>query len=90
VDTKFVRESEHGTFVAMTTTQHREALPPRRPSRPRRPALFTARDLTRALKAAQRAGLPIASVRIEPTGTIVILPGTPAPMAVSAERNDWD
>ena len=38
------------------------------------PILFTAPDLTRAIKAALRAGLSIASVRIEPNGAIVILP----------------
>jgi hypothetical protein len=58
--------------------------------KPRRPALFTVRDLTRALKAAQRAGLPIASVRIEPSGAIVILPGSPVAVAPFPQVNPWD
>ena len=56
----------------------------------RRPILFTAPDLTRAIKAALRAGLPIASVRIEPSGAIIILPGKPEDVAPSPPLNPWD
>jgi hypothetical protein len=56
----------------------------------RRPVLFTAPDLTRAIKAALRAGLPIASVRIEPDGAIIILPGKPEDVAPSPTPNPWD
>jgi hypothetical protein len=58
----------------------------------RRPVLFTAPDLTRAIKAALRAGLPIGSVRIEPSGAIVILPVTAEPVAPSPSPvdNPWD
>jgi hypothetical protein len=60
----------------------------------RRIGKFTAADLARALKAAQKARLPIACVRIDPDGTILIVPGPPERVAVSTERNDgpndWD
>jgi hypothetical protein len=56
----------------------------------RRPILFTAPDLTRAIKAALRAGLPIASVRIEPDGAILIVPGKPADVPTSPGGNPWD
>ena len=56
----------------------------------RRPVLFTAPDLTRAIKAALRAGLSIASVRIEPDGAILIVPGKPADVVPSPGGNPWD
>jgi hypothetical protein len=46
-----------------------------------RPALFVKRDVARAIKAVQDAGLPVSSVRIEPNGAILVTPGTP-PAAV--------
>jgi hypothetical protein len=41
----------------------------------RRPVRFTKRDLVRAVEAVMNAGLQIASIRIEPDGTILIIPG---------------
>jgi hypothetical protein len=60
----------------------------------RRVSKFTAADLARALKAAQKAKLPIACVRIDRDGAILIVPGTPERVAVSSKLNDgpndWD
>ena len=55
----------------------------------RRPSRFTQADLAKALKAAQKAKFPVACLRIEPDGTILIIPGTPEPVAGSAP-NTWD
>jgi hypothetical protein len=55
----------------------------------RKPAKFTEADVARALKAAQKAKISVACVRIEPDGTILIIPGTPEPVAGSAP-NPWD
>jgi hypothetical protein len=41
------------------------------------------------LKAAREANLSIASLRIEPDGTIVIIQGAPQPGA-SPVTNEWD
>jgi hypothetical protein len=54
-----------------------------------RAARFTQADVKRALKAAQEAKLPIASVRIEPDGSIVIVQGSP-PAAMPSVANEWD
>jgi len=56
----------------------------------RRPLRFTARDLKRAIRAAIAAGLSIGYVRIEPDGSIVILPGRPGAVPSLASPNDWD
>jgi hypothetical protein len=59
----------------------------------RKPAKFTEADVARALKAVRKANIPVAAVRIEPDGTILIIPGTPERVAASGsrdERNDWD
>jgi hypothetical protein len=55
----------------------------------RRSVRFTKRDLMRAVEAVLAAGLQIASVRIEPDGTILVIPGAPAPVMSSA-HNPWD
>ena len=55
----------------------------------RRPAKFTEADVARAIKAAQKAKVPIACVRIEPDGTILIIPGFPTPVPV-LKPNPWD
>lgn len=57
--------------------------------RPRRPGRFTQADLIKVLKAAQRAGTPIASVRIEPDGAILVVPGDPN-RVTSSQPNPWD
>ena len=52
----------------------------------KRRAAFRQADLTRALKAAKNAGVEIASIRVEPDGTIHIVAGGPEPAAT----NDLD
>ena len=54
----------------------------------RRSVRFTKRDVVRAVEAIRAAGLPIASIRIEPDGAILVIPGTPPPVPCSA--NPWD
>jgi hypothetical protein len=44
---------------------------------PRRPSRFTKRDLVRAVDAVQTAGLKVASVRIDPDGSILLIPSAP-------------
>ena len=60
---------------------------------PRPAATFTASDLTRAIKAALRAGLSIGCVRIEPSGAIMLVPGKPEDAissTTSPPQNPWD
>jgi hypothetical protein len=60
---------------------------------PRRAANFTANDLTRAIRAALRAGLAIGCVRIEPSGAITLVPGKPEDAVSSPSlpsQNPWD
>jgi hypothetical protein len=40
-----------------------------------RPARFRQSDLTRAVKALAKAGVPVASAKVAPDGTIVLLTG---------------
>lgn len=61
---------------------------PRR-SRERGPSRFTQGDVSRAIRAVLREKIEIAAIRIEPDGTILIIPGTPAFVA-QAEANPWD
>jgi hypothetical protein len=64
-----------------------------RPRKTRGPARFKEEDITRAIRAAKRAKMEIAAVRIEPDGTILIIPGTPQPVQPPNpfdEPNDWD
>ncbi len=55
----------------------------------RRPARFTEADIKRAIAGAQKAGLPIAQVRIDPAGNITVEIGEPMMDVVRAERG-WD
>jgi hypothetical protein len=55
----------------------------------RRAARFTDADLARAIKAALKAKLQIACVRIEPEGTILLISGDPDRVAISM-LNPWD
>jgi hypothetical protein len=55
----------------------------------RRPARFTEADVQRAIKAALKAKLSLAAVRILPDGTILITPGRPESVPSSAP-NPWD
>jgi hypothetical protein len=53
----------------------------------RRSGHFTKRDVQRAVEAVKAAGLQIAAVRIEPDGTIQVVPGEPVP---AQKPNPWD
>lgn len=50
---------------------------------------FTEADVSRAIRAVKREQIPIACVRIEPDGTILIVPGPPQDVQPS-EVNEWD
>lgn len=50
---------------------------------------FTQADVTRAIRGAVAAKLQIACIRIEPDGTILIVPGNPSD-AHPPEVNEWD
>jgi hypothetical protein len=52
----------------------------------RRSVRFTKRGLVQAVDAVLSEGLQIASIRIEPDGTILVIPGTPSAVA-SSEPN---
>jgi len=54
-----------------------------------RAARFRQVELARAIKGAQKANLNIAAVRVEPDGTILIIPGTPETVP-SSKPNPWD
>jgi hypothetical protein len=62
----------------------------------RGPYTFKERDLTRAIRAAAKAGVPFSGVKVDRDGSIVILigpPSSPAPANDSAQAsapNPWD
>ena len=51
---------------------------------------FTQASLARALKGALAAGVELAFIRIEPSGTILLIPGPPLPDPSSLPQNDLD
>lgn len=55
-----------------------------------RVAAFNQADVVRAVRAAHKAGLPIARVEIEPGGKIVVVVGDPVAAAPSRPINEWD
>ncbi|HIE69493.1 MAG TPA: hypothetical protein EYP98_04655 [Planctomycetes bacterium] len=55
----------------------------------RRARRFAQADLARAIRAAKQEQIEIAEIRIEPDGTILIVPGIPNSMA-SSGPNPWD
>ena len=57
--------------------------------KPRGPARFREKDVTRVLRAAQRSGVPFAAVKIAPDGSILVIPGEPEPVPPS-NHNVWD
>jgi hypothetical protein len=57
----------------------------------RGPAIFTEADVTRALKAAQKAGLPVYKYEIYPTRKIVVVTAkVDFPFDDVSEKNPWD
>jgi hypothetical protein len=63
----------------------------------RGPYTFRERDLTRAIRAAAKAGVPFSGVKVDRDGSIVILIGTPSSPApandnhtVAPAANEWD
>jgi hypothetical protein len=59
-------------------------------SKGRRPATFTERDITRAIKGATKAGKDVSAARIERDGSIQLVFGPAKPMPPSMEANPWD
>lgn len=62
---------------------------------PRGACTFRQRDLTKALKAAKDAGVPVARYEIDRAGTITIVTGKPAEPGELGEQvnkgtNEWD
>lgn len=55
-----------------------------------RAARFKQVDVSRALKAAQKSKMPIACVRIDPDGSISLVPGSPPVVPPSPHQNPWD
>jgi hypothetical protein len=51
---------------------------------------FKQRDVARAIRAVQAAGLEVGRVDIAPDGTITIRPGKPEPTETESKRNEWD
>jgi hypothetical protein len=49
---------------------------------------FRQRDLTAALKAAEKSGAKVARVEVKPDGTIVVVMGEPSPATVPAIGDD--
>jgi hypothetical protein len=56
----------------------------------RRGVKFRQAEVARALKAAQKAKVPIACVKIEPDGSILLIPGQPPTVPSSPSPNPWD
>lgn len=50
-----------------------------------RAARFSQADLTRAVKAAEKAGMCVARIRIAPDGSIEVIAGQPEP----ADNTNW-
>jgi hypothetical protein len=57
----------------------------------RGPTTFRQRDVAAAIRAARRAGIEVARIKIERDGTITIISGKPEePDTTGAEVNEWD
>jgi hypothetical protein len=56
----------------------------------RGPQNFKQADVVKAIKAAQKAGLPVARVEISPDGRIVVIAGKAGPDQDVASTNEWD
>jgi|SRR5262245_16088185 len=55
----------------------------------RRPARFRQAELERTVKALRKTGLEIAAVKVEPDGTLIVIPGVPSSVPTSP-ANPWD
>jgi hypothetical protein len=55
----------------------------------RGPATFKRRDITRAVKAIEAAGLSVARVEVDRAGKIVIVPGRPELPTLQNELDAW-
>lgn len=66
--------------------------PPARPAstKHRSPSEIWQRDLTRVLKATQRAGFPVKRVEYENGKIAVVIGGPDEPNACNLEKNEWD
>jgi hypothetical protein len=53
------------------------------------PQLFKQRDLVRALKAAQAAGVVVGRFEIDKEGKIVVIAGKPEPECANREAKEW-
>jgi hypothetical protein len=51
--------------------------------------LFKERDLARALRAAQKSGVPMQRIEIDREGRIIMIPGKPCGPA-TPDRNEYD
>jgi hypothetical protein len=56
----------------------------------RAPSTFRQRDLKCALAAARQAGIDVAAVTVDKTGTIKIIAGKPESPGKDPDRNEWD
>jgi len=54
-----------------------------------RPSRFKQAAVAGTIKVLRKAGLGIAAVKVEPDGTVIVIPGTPEAVP-SSERNPWD
>lgn len=57
--------------------------------RVRGPARFREKDVVRIIKAARKANMAVAAVRIEPDGSILVIPGAPETIPYSG-ANPFD
>lgn len=55
----------------------------------RRVARFRQTELERTVKAMRKAGLDIAAVKVEPDGTLIVIPGAPE-LVPPSKPNPWD
>jgi hypothetical protein len=57
---------------------------------PTRAGKFRQAEVARALKGAQKANVPVACVKIEPDGSILLVLGQPPTVPSSPSPNPWD
>ena len=56
----------------------------------RGPSTFKQNDLTRAVKALLKAGLPVQRAEIDPLGKIAVFAGMPRDGEATSKYNEWD